>query len=114
MTRALSDLIPDPDTRAFIGRVYRAWGVEWAAVVTQAIYEGVLIDMGYVELFAPCPTPGHAGHNIANHPCELCGHPQARLEDCKPVVSRWAGHEEMPAHRAGQMNLEAQAQLELC
>lgn len=46
VTRALSDLIPDPDTRAFIGRVYRAWGVDWAAVLTEAIAEGVLIDCG--------------------------------------------------------------------
>lgn len=46
MTRALADLIPDPDTRAFIGRVYRAWGEEWAAVLTREIAEGVLIDCG--------------------------------------------------------------------
>jgi hypothetical protein len=46
VSRDLSHYIPDPDTRAFIGRVFRAWGVEWAAVLTREIAEGVLIDCG--------------------------------------------------------------------
>ena len=49
VSRDLSQYIPSPDTRAFIGRVFRAWGVEWAAVLTEAIAEGVLIDMGMIQ-----------------------------------------------------------------
>jgi alkylhydroperoxidase family enzyme len=46
VTRALSDIIPNPSTRAFLGRVYRQWGVEWAAALTGALAAGDLIDCG--------------------------------------------------------------------
>lgn len=57
----LASLIPNPNTRQFIGDVYRCWGKEWAAVLTRALMEGVLIDMGgegarTEEVKRPLPT----------------------------------------------------------
>jgi hypothetical protein len=85
VSRDLSHYIPDPDTRAFIGRVFRAWGVEWAAVLTEAIAEGVLIDMGS-EDFYPCPE--HPGVNIANRPCYRCGKAKPESESAWKYTDR--------------------------
>ena len=79
MTRPLSDYIPSADTREFIREIHRRWGVEWAATLTQEISEGVLVDMGDVD-FYPCPTPGHAGINIANRPCYRCNQVKPEAE----------------------------------
>lgn len=48
MTRALRDLIPSPDTRAWLRELYRV-NPALAGEVAWAIHEGVLIDMGMVN-----------------------------------------------------------------
>lgn len=80
VTRALSDIIPDPDTRAFIGRVYRAWGEDWAAVLTRDLHSGDLIDMGYInyrpELEGKREYHQHGENKYiigANGKCWFCG-----------------------------------------
>lgn len=110
MTRALSEIIPNPDTRAFIGRVFRAWGVEWAAVLTEAIAEGVLIDMGS-EDFYPCPE--HPGRNIANHPCGVCGKSKPEHEPSWKYRGRgWSDREEPQEipYNPNQLNLQGEIQ----
>ena len=110
VSRDLSQYIPSPDTRAFIGRVFRAWGVEWAAVLTEAIAEGVLIDMGH-EDFYPCPD--HPGRNIANQPCPYCGKTKPEHEPTKKYVRRWFPPEDETPVNPKQMMLGQQHQLKL-
>lgn len=95
------------ETWEWLGDVGVAWGLDWARVLTQSLVEGDMVDMGYVDLFAACPN--HRGRNIANHPCEICGHEQAHLRDCREMVTRWEPIEERP----GQLNLDPHAQLEM-
>ena len=42
----LAALVPDNDTRIWLGRVYRELGPDWAAVLLGALWEGVLEDLG--------------------------------------------------------------------
>lgn len=109
MTTRLSDYIRDPDTRAFIGRVYRAWGVEWAAEITKAIHEGVLFDMG--DFY---PYSKHKGRNKANGACPICGEPKLESETAWKYVSRWKEREtEQVQDNPKQMVLGAKVQLKM-
>lgn len=92
----------------FLGTVAERWGIEWARTLRDAIADGELIDMGRVELFARCPN--HHGKNIANHPCEICGHPQAPIHCCVPVVQRWDAE---PPNKRAQLTFEGKTQLRM-
>lgn len=97
----------------WLAEVGVAWGLPWARRLARAITEGDLIDMGSIDLFAPCPL--HPGRNIAYHSCDLCGYPQAALETCREMVHRWAPavKEDTPVMRPGQLTFDSQSQLEL-
>ena len=41
--RRLSDIIPDPEARAFIRRIYHELGTDWAAELTRCIADGTLV-----------------------------------------------------------------------
>lgn len=109
MTRALRDIIPSPDTRAWLRELYRV-NPALAGEVAWAIHEGVLIDMG-TEDFYPCPE--HPGVNVANRPCYRCGKDKPEQEASWKYADRgWHGQEQTQeaSYNPAQLNLQGEVQ----